>query len=270
MKDKKALIVSQEIAPYIKISDIATFFERIPPYIKSLGTDLRIFMPCYGIINERKNQLHEVIRLSRMNLNVADIEQPLIIKVASIPNVKVQVYFIYNEDLFARKSINCDEKGTFFKDNDERAMFFCTGVLETVKKLSWVPDFVHVHGWMSSLIPMMMKSYYKDEPIYENTKIILSVYDDYFKGILGPEVLRILKKKRASKKLQEKVAKLSHEMLLEISIRYSDAITIGSKKIAPQLLNAIYKSKKQVLPYRDEDRDPKRFSDFYMEILDNE
>lgn len=268
MNQIKALFVSQEISPYINSSEISDFFNVVPPDMKSKGADLRVFMPKFGVINERKNQLHEVIRLSRLNIDVNDIEQPLIIKVSSIPNTKVQVYFIDNDDLFGRKFVNHNENNQFFEDNDERAIFFCRGVIETVKKLSWIPDIIHVHGWMSSFVVPLLKSQYKNDPIFKKSKVILSIYDDFFEGFLGNEVKKNLAKLRMTQETKNILQEINHNNLLKLSIKYCDAISIGSKNIAPEILDLIFDSKKPTLSYRENNIDSNRVIDFYNNLID--
>ena len=154
MKDKRVLIISSEVVPYLPQTDQAIKSFQIPKTVNENGGQTRIFMPRYGLINERRHQLHEVIRLSGMNLVINDIDVPLIIKVASIPKERMQVYFIDNEDYFKGRQLEKDEKGKLYKDNDERAIFFAKGVIETVKKLNWAPDIIHVQGWIAMLMPL--------------------------------------------------------------------------------------------------------------------
>ena len=175
---QKILFVNSEIFPYLPESDIAHVGRYLPQGIQERKREIRSFMPRYGCINERKNQLHEVIRLSGMNIIIADVDRPLIIKVASISSARIQVYFIDNEDYFRRKQTFCDASGKAFEDNDERTIFFARGVLETVKKLRWAPDVIHCQGWISHLLPAYLKKAYKDDPIFSSSKIVLSVYDD--------------------------------------------------------------------------------------------
>ena len=175
---KKVLFVCSEIYPYLPESEIATIGRYLPQGTQERNREIRSFMPRYGCINERKNQLHEVIRLSGMNMVISDIDRPLIIKVASIAAAHTQVYFIDNEDYFKRKQLERDDKGVFFEDNDERAIFFARGVLETVKKLRWAPDVIHCHGWISHLLPVYLKKAYKDDPIFTNSKVVISFYDN--------------------------------------------------------------------------------------------
>ena len=175
---KKVLFVCSEIYPYLPESEIATIGRYLPQGTQERKREIRSFMPRYGCINERKNQLHEVIRLSGMNMVISDIDRPLIIKVASIAAAHTQVYFIDNEDYFKRKQLERDDKGVFFEDNDERAIFFARGVLETVKKLRWAPDVIHCHGWISHLLPVYLKKAYKDDPIFTNSKVVISFYNN--------------------------------------------------------------------------------------------
>ena len=175
---KRVLFVNSEILPYIPETTASTVGRYLPQGVQESGKEIRSFMPRYGCINERRNQLHEVIRLSGMNIIVNDIDRPLIIKVASIPSARMQVYFIDNDDYFQRKFIFNDENGNFFEDNDERAIFFARGVLETVKKLRWKPDIIHCQGWISHVLPLYLKKIYKDDPIFTDSKLILSLYDE--------------------------------------------------------------------------------------------
>ena len=183
MQNKKVLIISSEVTPYLPQTDQAINSFKIPKTINEAGGQTRIFMPRYGMINERRHQLHEVIRLSGMNLVINDMDMPLIIKVASIPKERMQVYFIDNEEYFKRKAMLKDEDGNLFSDNDERMIFFTKGVIETVKKLNWSPDIIHLHGWFTSLFPLYMKTYFAEDPIFESSKIVTSIYPNDFEGI---------------------------------------------------------------------------------------
>ncbi|MFM8917053.1 MAG: glycogen/starch synthase, partial [Bacteroidota bacterium] len=175
MKKTKVLYISHDIYPYMESSDMGRISRYLPQGIQERGKEIRTFMPRFGLINERRNQLHEVIRLSGMNLIIEDSDHPLIIKVASIQSARMQVYFIDNEEYFQRKATFRDAKKKFFKDNDDRTVFFCRGVLETVKKLGWSPDVIHCHGWMTSLIPLLVKTSYKDDPIFRDAKVVYSI-----------------------------------------------------------------------------------------------
>ena len=178
MEKSRILFVTQEITPFLNETTLAETVRKISQGVHEKDKEIRIFMPRFGVINERRHQLHEVIRLSGMNLIVNDADHPLIIKVASIPQARIQVYFIDNEEFFKRKRVFTDEDDKFSKDNDERSIFFCRGVVETVKKLGWKPDIVHCHGWMTSLLPLYLKNMYKDDPHFNNAKTMYTVYDD--------------------------------------------------------------------------------------------
>src|SRR5690554_7101577 len=185
MAKTKILFVTHEMSPFLELSKISEITRQLPQAMQERGYEIRILMPRFGNINERRNRLHEVIRLSGMNIVVNNNDNPLIIKVASIPSARMQVYFLDNEEYFQRKHVFSDKSGKFYEDNDERSIFFCKGALETVKKLGWAPDVVHCHGWMSSLIPAYLKTSYKDDPTYKDSKVIYSLYNDYFKESLG-------------------------------------------------------------------------------------
>ena len=187
MQNKKVLIISSEVTPYLPQTDQSINSFKIPKTINEAGGQTRIFMPRYGMINERRHQLHEVIRLSGMNMVINDMDMPLIIKVASIPKERMQVYFIDNEEYFKRKAMLKDEDGNLFPDNDERMIFFTKGVIETVKKLNWSPDIIHLHGWFTSLFPLYMKTYFAEDPIFESSKIVTSIYPNDFEGSVSSE-----------------------------------------------------------------------------------
>jgi starch synthase len=191
MSDKlKILYVTTEIDPFLKISSAADFIRLLPQKLQEKGHEIRILMPKFGVINERRNRLHEVVRLSGINIRVGEEEKPLTIKVASIPNAKLQVYFLDNEDYFQRKSVLVDPvNNAFYKDNDERAIFFCKGVIETVKKLGWQPDIIHCHDWMTSFIPLYLRTHYKDDPMFKNTKVVFTLYNNGFDSKLSQNFL---------------------------------------------------------------------------------
>lgn len=176
----RILYASPEINPFLQTTKVADFVRRLPQAMQERGMEIRILVPRFGLINERKNRLHEVVRLSGINISVGEEEKPLVIKVASIPQAKMQVYFIDNEDYFKRKYVFTDKEEKFYEDNDERSIFFCKGVLETVKKLGWAPDIVHCNDWMTSLIPLYLKTTYKNDPIFVNSKSVFSIYNNKF------------------------------------------------------------------------------------------
>ncbi|MFD2597745.1 glycogen/starch synthase [Sphingobacterium corticis] len=180
MAKTKILFVTHEMSPFLELSKISEITRQLPQAMQERGFEIRILMPRFGNINERRNRLHEVIRLSGMNIVVDGDDNPLIIKVASLPAARMQVYFLDNEDYFQRKKVFRDENGKFFNDNNERALFFGKGAIETVKKLGWAPDVIHCHGWFSSMIPAYIKNVYNDDPSFKDTKIIYSLYDEDF------------------------------------------------------------------------------------------
>ncbi|MFZ9455475.1 MAG: glycogen/starch synthase, partial [Bacteroidia bacterium] len=189
MKKARVLFVSQDITPYLDETYIGKIARKLPQGIQERGKEIRTFMPRYGCINERRHQLHEVIRLSGINIIINDVDHPLIIKVASIPSARMQVYFIDNQEFFNRKAILCERNSNkYFEDNDERAMFFARGVAETVKKLGWQPDIIHCHGWFTSLLPLYIKKYYNDDPIFADSKLVVSLYNDTFPKSLNKKL----------------------------------------------------------------------------------
>ncbi len=267
MEQAKILFISQEITPYLPESEMSKIGRYLPQGIQERGREIRTFMPRYGSVNERRNQLHEVIRLSGMNLIIDDTDHPLIIKVASIQSARMQVYFIDNEDYFHRKHVMSDDNGKFFEDNDERAIFFARGVLETVRKLRWSPDIVHCHGWITSLIPLYLKRSFVDDPLYNKSKIIYSIYNDGFENILRREFRQKLMMDGIQDKDVEILAQPSFENLTRLALDMSDAVIMGSKEISNSVQKYIKTLKKPVLEYKDEDEYIDAYSDFYDEML---
>ena len=234
---QKILFVNSEIFPYLPESDIAHVGRYLPQGIQERKREIRSFMPRYGCINERKNQLHEVIRLSGMNIIIAEVDRPLIIKVASISSARIQVYFIDNEDYFRRKQISCDASGKAFEDNDERAIFFARGVLETVKKLRWAPDIIHCQGWISHLLPAYLKKAYKDDPIFSNCKVVLSLYDDTPADPFNP---LFVEKACFGGLAREDLAPLEDPTginLAKMAVRYADGVILGAERVDPEIVD---------------------------------
>ena len=269
MKSVKVLFISQEITPFLPETEMSTISRFLPQGIQEKGKEIRTFMPRFGCINERRNQLHEVIRLSGMNLIIDDTDHPLIIKVASIQSARMQVYFIDNEDYFIRKSILKDHKGNFFEDNDERMIFFARGVLETVRKLRWSPDIVHCHGWFTSLVPIYIKRTFADDPLFMNSKIVFSVYNTKFNERLGPDFVRKLKSEGITK---EDMKILSEPVFLNIArlaLKFSDGIILGSKKMNTEVKSLLKEVNIPVLDYVSPEKYIEAYSVFYDEILTN-
>jgi len=265
---KKILFVNSEIFPYLPESDIANIGRYLPQGIQEKKREIRSFMPRYGCINERKNQLHEVIRLSGMNIIIGDVDRPLIIKVASISAARVQVYFIDNEDYFKRKQTFWDENGVFFKDNGERAIFFARGVLETVKKLRWAPDIIHCQGWISHLLPLYLKKAYKDDPIFSNSKVVLSLYDDTPKETLGAGFLEKIPFGSISMPDISSMEKPDGTNLAKLAARYSDGVILGSADVEPELVDCCKNLGLPVLPFSEESLKTGKYIDEYNGFYD--
>ncbi|HPW65965.1 MAG TPA: glycogen/starch synthase [Salinivirgaceae bacterium] len=265
--NSRILYVAQEIFPYLPESSIANTCRYLPQGIQERGKEIRTFMPKYGCINERRNQLHEVIRLSGMNLVINDTDHPLIIKVASIQSARMQVYFIDNEDYFQRKAALVDDNGKFFADNDERTILFANGVLETVKKLRWSPDIVHCHGWLSAIVTLYIKYVYNRNPLYEHSKTILTLYDETFSPSLNKEFFKKLTRENipaSAIKLLEKDP--SYVNLMKTALDATDGIIIGDKNINPEVLEYAKKSKKPILEYQDGEEYVDLHNEFYNQL----
>lgn len=269
MKSVKVLYVFQEITPYLEENNMSSIGRNLPQGIQEKGKEIRTFMPRWGCINERRNQLHEVIRLSGMNLVIDDNDHPLIIKVASIQSARMQVYFIDNEDYFQRKHVLTDDKGAYFSDNDERAIFYARGVMETVKKLRWAPDIVHCHGWFSSFIPILVKKAYLDDPVFAKAKVISSVYDDGFTPAFNLEIKKKLLLENITKKDLELLNTPDYINLTKFALKYSDGIVVESPKIAPELEQHIKTKKAPVLEYSGTDNYVEDINSFYEKVLNN-
>ena len=267
MEDKRILYVSSEVVPYLAENEVSLMSYDVPKMVNDQGGQIRIFMPRYGNINERRHQLHEVIRLSGMNLVVNDLDMPLIIKVASIPKERIQVYFIDNEEYFKRKATFTDEDGILFSDNDERAIFFAKGVVETVKKLNWVPDIIHVHGWMAAMLPIYLKHYYKDEALFSDTKIITSVYSQSFEGTLNPEMINKVKYDGVPKASISYLENPDYENIIKASINHSDAVIISSENLSSSLTKFIESSEKPFLPFTPKDKFAEVYTNFYKNLV---
>lgn len=269
MKKGKVLFVSQEMAKYLPDTEISKISRYLPQGIQEKGKEIRSFMPKYGSINERRNQLHEVIRLSGMNIIIDDSDHPLIIKVSSIQAARMQVYFIDNDDYFHRKFLFADEKGKEYPDNDERAIFFVRGVLETVKKLRWSPDIVHCHGWFTSLLPLYLKKTFYEDPIFKHSKVVYSVYNDDFKNPLDPRLYQKIHHNGVSEEdIKSIKSKTDFVSINKLAIDLSDAIIFGSEIINEEIISYVKKSGKPYLEYHPEETYIDAYSDFYDTLLD--
>lgn len=254
MQVKKVLFINTETSPYVANNPQSLMGQKVPERIQANGFEIRTFMPKWGCINERRGQLHEVIRLSGMNIIVDDTDHPLIIKVASIPVSRVQVYFIDNDDYFTRKGIEKDEDGNVYTDNGERAIFFARGVLETVKKLRWVPDVIHCQGWMSAIVPLFIKKAYNEEPCFRDCKVISSLFHSDMEGLIGLNFKKCLQYKNIN---QEMLADYNDSFDLKelgkLAIDYSDGIIQMSEDVNPELIKHVADKKKKFLSYPGED-----------------
>lgn len=240
----RILFVTSEIEPFLKITSAADVMRQLPQKLQERGHDIRIFMPKFGVINERRNRLHEVVRLSGINIKVAGEEKPLTIKVASIPNARLQVYFLDNEDYFKRKSaLTNPTDNTFHADNDERAIFFCKGVIETVKKLGWSPDIIHCHDWMTSFLPMYMRTHYQNDPMFRNTKIVFTLYQNEFEHEYMGNFMEKMRIDGISDATLENFGENNYFGLCKGGIAMSDLVTKGHASIHETLETHIQATK---------------------------
>ena len=267
MEKAKVLFVAQEIMPYLKDSHMGQIGRHLPQGIQERGKEIRTFMPKFGCINERRNQLHEVIRLSGMNLIINDTDHPLIIKVASIQSARMQVYFIDNDDYFSRKYTLSDSNAEAFPDNDERTIFFNRGVLETVKKLRWSPDIIHCHGWFTSLIPILIKKAYKDDPMFANSKIVYSIYNDDFSPALNKSFKNKAVMDGITKKDLQIVENPDFLNVTKLAVQYSDGIILANSNVNPLVEEHVKTSGKSFLPFNGTENIIDEYAVFYEKIL---
>ena len=261
---KKILFINQEITPYVPDTEMSVMGRQAPQKIQESGFEIRTFMPKWGTINERRGQLHEVIRLSGMNLIIDDTDHPLIIKVASIPNTRIQVYFIDNDDYFMKRQMTVDENGEEYSDNGERAVFFARGVLETVKKLRWTPDIIHCQGWMAAVIPLYIKTAYHDEPSFANAKVVTSLFKNQLKNDLGENFKRCVEFREAKAELLERYnEKFDFIELEKMAIDYSDGVIEAEAGVNQDLLDYAASQSVPILKYAGED-----FGDSYNQFYE--
>ncbi len=267
MEKKKILYISQEICPYMNKSSMGDLSGALPQIMQESGRDIRIFLPRFGTVNERRHQLHEVIRLSGMNLIIDDFDHQLIIKVASIQQQRMQVYFIDNEEYFPRRQMFHDHEGNFMGNNDERMIFYCKGVIETVRKLGWSPDVIHCQGWFTSLVPMYIKKLYSEDPLFENTKVIYSVFDNGYKGKLSDTIIDKLLFEDLEANDLSGLKNLNVNTLNKFAISYSDAVVQASEKINKSVLNNIEDSGKPFLNFPGDEEYEKEYLNFYENFI---
>lgn len=267
MSKEKVLFVNQEIMPYIPESEMSKAGLDLPKGIQERGYEVRTFMPKYGCINERRNQLHEVIRLSGMNLIIDDTDHPLIIKVATLQPARMQVYFIYNEDYFQRNPGKGLETNETPELNDERCIFFVRGTIETVKKLRWEASIVHCQGWLSALTPLYVKKVYADDPSFRDSKIVYSLYGSSFEGQFDPRFEEKLKMEGFTDDDLKAIAgrPVDFTALAKLALAYSDGVIIHTETVAPELLDYIKENNIPCLSYEGS-FDVDKYAEFYKTL----
>ena len=267
-KKHRVLFVHQEITPYLPETPASLIGRNLPQATQEKGKEIRIFMPRYGNINERRNQLHEVIRLSGMNLIINETDHPLIIRVASIQKARMQIYFIDNDDFFTKKKYTVyDNNGKFCEDNDYRIVFFNRGVIETLKKQSWSPDIIHCNGWMSALMPLFIKRAYKDNPLFNESKVVYSIYNDSFNETLREGFEKKVKLPGISAKDLKQLKEPNYVNLTKSAIDLSDGIIIGSETIHPEIAEYLKSCNKPILGYQSMENYADTYNDFYDTLL---
>ena len=269
MRKAKILFISQEITPYLELTQMSELTRYLPQGIQETGKEIRTFMPRFGCINERRNQLHEVIRLSGMNLIIDETDHPLIIKVASIPAARMQVYFIDNEDYFSRKAITTDKNGNIFADTDERIIFFCRGVIETCRKLGWAPHIIHCAGWMTSLLPMYLRRSFGDDPLFAESRIVYSIYDDEFKQTLNKDFASKVSFEGITKDDVKHLKSGTYAGLIKTAVDFSDAVIKVAPKVNSEIEKYLKKAEKPVLDHPGDDYID-MYNDFYDAVLEEE
>ncbi len=266
MANHKILYICQQIMPYLPENEESSLCRNLSQAMQERGNEIRTFMPRFGCINERRHQLHEVIRLSGMNLIINDNDHQLIIKVASIPSARIQIYFIDNDDFFSRKAVVTDENGVEFEDNDQRMVFFARGVLETVKKLRWTPDIVHCHGWFSSIAPLYLKKVFNEDPIFRDVKVVTSLYDDKFTTPLSTQLRETIEGEGVVDENISIIDNPSYENLYNFVISHVDGVIAGSKGVSQQLLDSAAAAGKKVLQWQSPEEEG--FYENYMRFYD--
>ena len=268
MAKKKILFINQEITPYVPDNTLSLMGKELPKVMQERSHEIRTFMPKWGNINERRGQLHEVIRLSGMNLIINDTDHPLIIKVASIQSARVQVYFIDNDDYFGKRLIERDEEVAEYDDNGERAIFFARGVLETVKKLRWIPDIIHCQGWMSGVVPFYVKTAYRDEPSFAETKVVTSLYNKTISKDFGDDFKQFLEFRDAKAELLgDYKDKFDFDELNKLAIEYSDGVIQAVPDVDKQMLDFATAKNVPLLGYNEDFADA--YEAFYESLYPN-
>tara|TARA_B110000908_G_scaffold167555_1_gene220689 strand:+ start:3046 stop:3909 length:864 start_codon:yes stop_codon:yes gene_type:complete len=266
---KRVLVITQEMKPYLDLTDISTIVSSLPQKLQQQKLELRVLMPRFGSINERRHRLHEVVRLSGINIVVNDEDYPLIIKVASLPGARLQVYFLDSDDYFDRKHMYHDKEGKEFEDNAERMMFFALSSLETTKKFGWAPDVIHCHGWMSGLVPMLLKTQYKNEAVFENAKVIYSAYqEETLEGAIVPDFQKFVLENTEVSAEDVTIFGEGSEIDLNVGgLHYADAITIGSEDIDEAIQTEFDKRDVMKLDFNDESDILVQYAEFVQNVI---
>lgn len=272
MEKQRILFISQEMFPFLPKNNLSYTAKRIPQEIQELGKEIRVFTPRYGCINERRHQLHEVIRLSGMNIVINDYDHPLIIKVASVPSAKMQVYFTENDEFFRRKHTLTDEKGAFFDDNDERSIFFSRSVLETVKKLGWQPDIIYCVGWMGMMVPLYLKEFYAKDPHFNNTKVVLSLSNSPFNESFGKEFSKKLKYDGFSDEIIRQIGDGSFREVFSAAIESAHGLTVLSNDLCETKQSIVdsLNGDCMKLEFENDEIQAKELSEFFDKIINEE
>lgn len=267
MSKKRILFITQEMKPYTTLSEMSELMRKLPQHTQEQGYEIRVLMPKFGTINERRHRLHEVVRLSGMNIIVDDEDYPLIIKVASLPGARIQIYYLDNEEFFKRKFVFEDEEGKPFEDNQDRTVFFCKGVMETVKKFGWAPDIIHCHGPMTSLIPLFQKKVYHNDPIFEDATVIFSVYNNDLESSFNKRFLEIATINDLEDVDVAAYGEGDKITLNEGGIAYADVIAIGSNDLSADVMEKITASGKEILEYKEVDEQLAATMEFYTSLI---
>ncbi len=267
MSKLRVLYVASEINPFLQTSEVADFVRKLPQAMQERGMEIRILVPRFGLINERKNRLHEVVRLSGINISVGEEEKPLIIKVASIPNAKLQVYFIDNEDYFHRKYVFHDKENKFYEDNDERAIFFCKGVIETVKKLGWAPDIVHCNDWMTSLIPLYLKTTYKNDPLFKDAKSIFTIHNNSFSHKFNDDLLEKVKMMDIEDSMLANLQSADYQGFIKLGMEFSDSVIMAEEDNSLSGLFEEINDKKKLETIEQNDNFSESYFNLYNELV---
>jgi starch synthase len=269
MSKIKILYISGEINPFTEENKLANYVRQLPEYMQEKGMEIRILVPKFGCINERKSRLHEVVRLSGINISMGEEDKPLIIKVASIPAAKLQVYFTDNDDYFSRKTMLHDKDGKFYGDNDERAIFFCKGALETVKKLGWSPDIVHCSDWMSGLVPLYLKTHYKKDPVFRNSKSVFTVFDTNFDHTFGADIISKARMSEMTDALLEPFKSANYQGFVKTGIQYADIVLKAEESYSDAHQNMFNEFSSKNIEYAPAENNSDFYFNLYNELVGN-